>query len=145
VVTARGMELAHRWPAFGPQVLRKTSVRAVLSHPLPGLEGRASVNFYADRPVSFDGDALTGAARAAARCSVTLAALTAREQVRNLEQALATSRQISAAIGIVMAQYRCTYDEAFARLRAVSQRSHRKVRDVAEDVLFTGAVPDDPA
>ena len=61
-------------------------------------------------------------------------------QIENLRIALASSRQISAAVGIVMNQQRLSYDDAFAVLVSVSQRLHRKLRIVADDVVFTGAL-----
>jgi hypothetical protein len=42
---------------------------------------------------------------------------------------------IEQAKGILMAQSSCTADEAFAMLRAASQRSNIKVRDIAEDIV----------
>ena len=42
---------------------------------------------------------------------------------------------IEQAKGILMAQSRCTPDEAFAMLRAASQRSNVKVRDLAEEIV----------
>ena len=35
--------------------------------------------------------------------------------------------------------------QAFDALRTTSQHSHRKLRDVAEEVLFTGELPSTPA
>jgi hypothetical protein len=141
-VLATGPELARRWPGFGAAVLARTPVRAVLSHPLPGAPVLGSINFYAEVPTSFGTEALRGAAEAAAAGSVVLAGVTARAHADNLEQALTSSRQIAAAIGVIMAQSRCTYDEAFAQIRAASQRTHRKMRDLAEEILFTGALPE---
>jgi hypothetical protein len=40
-----------------------------------------------------------------------------------------------------MARSRCTYEQGFATLRAASQRTHRKLRDVADEIVFTGDVP----
>jgi hypothetical protein len=68
-------------------------------------------------------------------------ALIDRAQIANLEIALSTARRIGAAMGIVMAAYRVTEEQAFATLRIASQHSHRKLRDVAEDVLVTGVTP----
>jgi AmiR/NasT family two-component response regulator len=64
-----------------------------------------------------------------------------RAQVRNLERALVTSRSIAMAVGIVMARQGLTPDAAFDVLRVASQRSHRKLHAIAEDVVFTGEVP----
>lgn len=60
------------------------------------------------------------------------------DQAANLQVALLTSRQIGAAIGILMAVHRVTEDAAFGMLRRASQGRHHKLRDVAEDVIHTG-------
>jgi signal transduction histidine kinase/DNA-binding response OmpR family regulator len=65
----------------------------------------------------------------------------AEERSANLKVALATNRQIGAAIGILMVTERITSEQAFDRLRDVSQRTHRKLRDVADEVVYTGTVP----
>lgn len=64
-----------------------------------------------------------------------------RAEIANLEIALSSARRIGAALGIIMATYKVTEEKAFAALRTASQHTHRKLRDVAEDVLLTGAVP----
>ena len=65
----------------------------------------------------------------------------ARAQIEHLNRALESNRRIGMAIGIVMARHGLTPDEAFGALRMASQRSHRKLRDIAEDVVFTGEIP----
>ncbi|WP_323097429.1 ANTAR domain-containing protein [Intrasporangium sp. YIM S08009] len=67
-----------------------------------------------------------------------------REQVAQLEEALRTSRQIGAAIGIVMANRRVDEQGAFDVLRKASSLTNRKLRLVAEDVVLTGAVDNLP-
>lgn len=64
-----------------------------------------------------------------------------RREVEQLRQALGNSRTIGAAIGIAMATLRLTEEQAFAVLVRASQTANRKLRDVAHDVVFTGAVP----
>ena len=61
-------------------------------------------------------------------------------EIANLQIALNSARRIGAALGIIMATYKVTEEKAFATLRIASQHTHRKLRDVAEDVLLTGAV-----
>jgi plasmid stabilization system protein ParE len=61
-------------------------------------------------------------------------------EIGNLRIALETNRRISMAIGILMARRRIAEGEAFDCLRAASQRTHRKLRDVAEDVIYTGDI-----
>ena len=60
-----------------------------------------------------------------------------RNQVANLQVALHTSRRIGMAIGILMGSRRLDIDDAFQSLRSASQRRHRKLRDIAEEVLHT--------
>jgi chromosome segregation ATPase len=62
----------------------------------------------------------------------------AKERIANLERALETNRHIAMAIGILMARGAMTEDQAFERLRQLSQRRHVKLRDVAEEVVYTG-------
>ena len=67
----------------------------------------------------------------------------AEVQAANLEIALQSSRRIGAAIGILMCQHKVTEPQAFALLKVASQHSHRKVHDLAVDVIDTGSL--DPA
>ncbi len=65
--------------------------------------------------------------------------VTARQtQADNLSIALTTNRQIATAIGIIMARHMLTSERAFDLLRRVSQHSHRKLYDIAMDVVDTG-------
>lgn len=56
----------------------------------------------------------------------------------HLEGAIASSRRIGAAIGIIMSALRNTEDEAFSLLVRISQRQNRKLRLVADDIVLTG-------
>jgi len=58
----------------------------------------------------------------------------------NLERALASNRRIGIAIGILMCQRQVTDEQAFAILRAHSQRDNVKVRELADTVIFTGTL-----
>ncbi|WP_375483492.1 ANTAR domain-containing protein [uncultured Jatrophihabitans sp.] len=84
------------------------------------------------RAVQLVGQQRSEQAAAAASCAVA-----------NLTTALQNSRQIGMAMGILMSALHLTQDDAFAALRIASQRSNRKLRDVASDVVETGWL--DPA
>lgn len=58
----------------------------------------------------------------------------------NLEEALATNREIGQAIGILMANLHLTAEQAFEQLRTASQHTHRKLREIAADVAETGVL-----
>ena len=64
-----------------------------------------------------------------------------RDRAAQLDQALTTSRQISTAVGILMAPRKITDEEAFALLKTTSQHLNRKLYMVAEEVSRTGTLP----
>jgi hypothetical protein len=66
-----------------------------------------------------------------------------RDKIANLERALSTARQIGTAMGVLMASYKLTEEQAFTQLRQTSQNINRKLREVADNVVFTGALPKD--
>jgi AmiR/NasT family two-component response regulator len=52
-----------------------------------------------------------------------------------MRQALSTRAVIDQAKGIIMADKRCTADEAFQHLVDLSSRSHMKLREVATNLV----------
>jgi hypothetical protein len=88
-----------------------------------------------------------GGARGARWCafSAVLADLrarvrTAETKAADLEFALATNRRIGIAVGILMCRLRVTEDRAFAVLCKHSQDHNVKMRDLAEEVIYTGSL-----
>ena len=129
-----------RWPRFAAAVAEQTAVRSVLSIQL--MAGRAAcLNLYADKPGAFSDDAIDTATIFGAHTSTLVALHDAQQQATNLEVALSSSREIGVALGVLMAHHRVTQDQAFAMLRSSSQSLHRKLRDVAGEVVETGALP----
>jgi AmiR/NasT family two-component response regulator len=67
------------------------------------------------------------------------------EQTRLLlagaERALATSRDIGMAMGVLMGRHAIDSDAAFTLLRDSSQHSQVKIRDLAIEFLRTGQLP----
>ena len=61
-----------------------------------------------------------------------------REHAAQMEAALSSSRMIGAAIGIIMASLLVSQSEAFDILKQTSQRTNRKLRDLASEVVETG-------
>jgi hypothetical protein len=141
VVRADATLMRVHWPDLTQRMVAETPARAVLSHPLLPDATFGALNVYAETSAGLPPSAVAAAADLAATCSLALSALLERTRAQNLTVALETSRLIGAAIGIVMAQTRCTYEEAFEAIRGVSQRLQRKMRDVAEEVVLTGALP----
>jgi AmiR/NasT family two-component response regulator len=95
-----------------------------------------------ERPAQFNGTVSANLAQAVAEASRLRRELAdARSTILNLEIALQSNRRIGMAIGIVMGQLAVTEEEAFGRLRLVSQTTNRKLREVAEEVIYTGELP----
>jgi AmiR/NasT family two-component response regulator len=61
-------------------------------------------------------------------------------KIHHLETALQSSRRIGAALGVLMARLRITLDAAFDLLSTASPHRNRKLRDLAEDILYTGTL-----
>ena len=68
-----------------------------------------------------------------------------RLENQGLRVAVASNRRIGAAIGILMGLHHLTEQQAFDLLKVASSRSHTKMRELADEVLLTGALPDAPA
>lgn len=63
-----------------------------------------------------------------------------REHAAQMEQALKSSRTIGAALGLIMAGRHVCEDEAFLILREASQKSNRKLRELAHELVTTGGL-----
>jgi len=130
------------WPSFAKRAVDETGVRSMLSFRLFLTDThRGALNFYASVPGAFADLSISTGAIFASYTSLSLINDLHRDKAANLEYALEHSRAIGTAIGILMARELCTQDEAFERLRVASQHTHRKLRDIAEDVTQTGSLP----
>ncbi|MDQ2838179.1 MAG: GAF and ANTAR domain-containing protein [Actinomycetota bacterium] len=133
-----------RWPKFAELTVRATPIRSVLAFTLFS-DQSAALTMYGEGPAGFSDEAVSIATIFAAQTSSFVALLAAEEHSANLETALQSSREIGIALGIVMAHRKITQEAAFDLLRAASQNLHRKLRDVAGEVMQTGALPGPPA
>lgn len=64
----------------------------------------------------------------------------ANTHAEELQRALISNRRIGMAMGIFMERHRLTEEQAFDRLRDLSQRSNVKLREVAEQIVYTGDI-----
>jgi GAF domain-containing protein len=127
------------WPRFGPRVGR-LGVHSALSLPLL-LPDRVvgAINVYAHGKDVFDehaaelGELFAKPAAVAVHNAQILAdalALTAQ-----LQTALSTRPVIDQAIGLIRGRTGRSVEDAFAHLRAMSQTEHRKLADVAQQIV----------
>jgi GAF domain-containing protein len=134
-----------RWPRFGPRA-NAAGIRSVLALPLVTDGSPGALNLYARFPAAFGvADRAKGVILASlAGLAVSVARSHENEERRaeNLTSALGTRELIGQAQGILMERERVTSDQAFDILRRASQHLNRKLRDVAQDLVDTGAKPD---
>jgi AmiR/NasT family two-component response regulator len=69
----------------------------------------------------------------------------AQVRIANLEVALQSARTIGAAMGILVERHKITADAAYAKLTSASQHLNRKLREVAEELVQTGELVDQPS
>ncbi len=133
-----------RWPAWST-VSSMLGFRAAAGIPAEVTPGqRLALNLY-----SPERDGLTGAPlrrarlfnQEIARTLPTVLRISEQAQLaEHLQEALASRSTIDQALGVLMAQNRCTRDVAFGILRRASQHRNLKLREVAAAVIerFTG-------
>lgn len=114
----------------------------VLAYSLVGADERRLI-LHPESAEGFDDATIADAAMFAAQASSLLALSDALNTVAGLEAALAGSRDIGAAIGVLMVRRTIGRAAAFDVLRRASQHSQVKLRDVAAGFLQTGRLPDD--
>jgi hypothetical protein len=121
-----------------------TPIVGLSTEGVPDYQGVLALNFHTSRPSPSHGVlaqlVVDRAVAAIERERLIDLAAAQQAQADNLRIALASNRQIGAAIGIIMASRKLTSDHAFDLLRQVSQHSHRKLHDLALEVIDTGTV-----
>lgn len=132
-------EADQRWPGFAAHA-REAGILSYLAAPLVVREeGAGSLNLYSSSPDGFDAldDAMV--ALFSAQASVALASSQLHERSvtlsEQLQRVMASRAVIEQAKGVVMAQQHVDADTAFAVLRERSQRTNRKLRDVAQQLV----------
>jgi hypothetical protein len=130
-----------RWADYGQEALRR-GARSSISLPLVVDEDEkvsAALNIYSRSAHAFDHAARRTALSVASAGESLLANLhehdSSRQLVRQLAQALETRPVIDQAKGILMRDRGCTASEAFDLLVAASQRTNRKLRVIAQNVV----------
>lgn len=131
-----------QWARFSSAVSDRTPVRGAMSFHLTDLPNPTALSLYTGTPGAFGEETVTTGALFAVHAASLMAHAHSAHQAATLGEALSASRQIGAAIGILMAAHKITEDEAFAVLKAGSNRLNRKLRDIAQHVTDTGQLPE---
>ncbi|RFZ35827.1 Anaerobic nitric oxide reductase transcription regulator NorR [Mycobacterium marinum] len=127
------------WPRFGPRVGR-LGVHSALSLPLL-VAGQVigAISVYAHGKDVFDERAAELGKMFAAPAAVAVhnaQVLTqAKALTAQLQTALLTRPVIDQAIGLIRGRTGCSAEEALTQLREISQAEHRKMAEVAQQIL----------
>lgn len=148
-VYAADLVVEPRWPLFAPRAV-DCGVRSVLAYRLfDGSGTLGALQLYATVPGAFElierTQGLIFAAVAGMAIAVAEGSAAQAGRNANLEAALVSRELIGQAQGILMEREKITAEQAFDHLRRSSQQLNLKLRDVAQELIDTGAVPgDDP-
>ena len=135
-----------RWQPLGKQLHAAYGVRSMLAYRLHLLDETAAIaglNFSSDQPDAFSPVDVQRGKVLATHCALLVSASLAQDKASNLFRALQSNREIGVAVGVIMAHHHLTRDQAFDILRLASQRTNRKLCDIAREVADTGADPFD--
>jgi GAF domain-containing protein len=139
------MRTGQRWPDYA-QHAAAHGVLSSLSVPLP-FQGATigALNTYARRPGVIDDHDIELAEEVAAWVAIAIgnaeAAARTSENLAHLRSAMMSRACIEQAKGILMERHKIKEDEAFTLLTHASQHTSTKLRDVAEELVRTGALP----
>jgi GAF domain-containing protein len=141
VVTMDNSTIDERWPEYQVRAT-DAGLRGSLSMPLRlGEEAAGAMNFYffeshtlLDQERSMIGQFCDEASRT---MSLALRHDQLATQNDHLHTAMGTRRVIDQAIGIIMAQNRCSAGEAFGVLRRASQNRNVKINQLAAEMIRT--------
>lgn len=139
LVLVRDLATDARWPAWDA-TRRAFDLRSAVAVPSDlGRDGALTLTLYAHEADAWDVPAIATAAEHARQLGRAIDVFrSARRQAEvnaQLKAALASRATIDQAMGVIMAQNRCTAQDAFAILRTASQHRNTKLRDVAASVI----------
>ena len=128
-----------RWPEY-TDAIENRGFYSILGVPLIlGNDGGAGLNLYTREPGYFTPEVVAAVEAFAAEAATTLqlAVQIARHKstAEHLRAAMEARTVIDLAVGIVMAQNKCSQEAAFNILRQASSNRNVKLRDLAERVV----------
>jgi GAF domain-containing protein len=132
------LETETRWPEYRARALQ-LGVRSMLSYRLYA-KGQTfgALDFYSKRPHAYSSFSKVIGQVFASHAGVALKG--AINEV-GLKRAIATRDMIGQAKGIIIERLGLSGGEAFAMLTTISQRQNRPLRDIAQQIVTTGEIP----
>ena len=127
-----------RWPQFSA-IAVANGVLSILSVQLFVEDNSmGAIDIYSDQVAAFDGEAENTALLLASHAAIAMAA---SRTVGNLRVAVESRDLIGQAKGILMERYKIDAGRAFDLLVLSSQSTHRKLREVSDELVHSGELP----
>ncbi|NIJ02649.1 GAF domain-containing protein [Paenarthrobacter ilicis] len=128
-----------RWPEY-QRALDAANIKSALGVPMDlGEDSAAVLNFFAPAPGLFTertvADAVLFVAMASKAMRLAIRIAAADQRGDDLKAAMTNRTVIDLACGMIMAQNRCSHEEAFDVLRRASSDRNQKLHAVAQDVV----------
>ena len=129
------MNTETRWPEFTKQAL-ELGVQSVISFQL-FVEGDSmgALDVYGGKIKAFDAEAENTGLLLASHAAIAMAA---SRDITNLRLGMENRDVIGQAKGILMERFKIAPHEAFDLLVMASQSTHRKLREIADELAATG-------
>jgi hypothetical protein len=138
-VQSSDLSVDERWPKWGPEVAARLGLFSIVSYRLFSTDSTlGALNLYGKDLSAFSADDVHDGMALAAHVGVALAGA---QEVENLERALTSRTVIGQATGILMERFDLTSDRAFAVLSRLSQQQNVKLRQLADEIVLTRALP----
>lgn len=140
--TVRVSDMANetRWPHFSPLALAAGAAGMLSFQLYVEDDNLGALNLFSRVAGAFDDESEYIGRLFASHAAVAYAA--ARTEA-TLTHTIETRELIGQAQGILMERHKITSDKAFAVLIRASQQKNRKLRDIAEQLVHSGALRDD--
>lgn len=134
--TVRVPDMAHeeRWPRFAARAAEEGTGSMLSFQLYVEADDLGALNLYSHQPDAFDDESEQVGLLFASHAAVAFADARKLDQ---LSRAVDSRDLIGQAKGILMERYRIDASQAFRVLTRVSQNTHRKLREVAEDLVRT--------
>ena len=137
-VQSDDLSIDERWPKWGSEVA-SLGFSSIVSYRLFSTDNTlGALNLYGKSRSAFTADDVHDGFALAAHIGVALAGA---QEVENLEKALEGRTVIGQATGILMERFDLTSGRAFWLLSKISQDKNLKLRQLAEQIVQTRAVP----
>ncbi|GAA4722703.1 GAF and ANTAR domain-containing protein [Pedococcus ginsenosidimutans] len=138
-VQSNDLSVDERWPKWGPEVATRLGLLSIVSYRLFSTDSTlGALNLYGKDRSAFTSDDIHDGMALAAHVGVALAGA---QEVEHLEKALGGRTVIGQATGILMERFSLPSDRAFSLLSRISQNKNLKLRQLAEQIVRTRAIP----